>query len=267
MKFLFVLWSLGTSSLSLRVDFSESFSLTYNENVCRSPFCGLHTGVGDKNIPEFKGDSNGHFQDSLECAEGSLELSTVRTLAERVLPCDEHNGVAEDDVEDDSLAFSWDRGRALSIESEAGALGIFDGTWQDGSEDAGQFRHDEGGPEQLRFRFCFFRDTHWICSTTGTSERVCSSYEGVCGVREGACDPRERACHTIKNSCFVFHEFLLVPKKRHFVSAVGQKMLGTPHVHTSWSALSGQPTSVLRSRCQVPLSWACVAFQLACLSP
>ena len=100
---------------------------------------------------------------SLECAEESLELSTVRTLAERVLPCDEHfvqtngneflqwDGVAEDDdVDDDSLAFPWDPGRALFTASEAGALGIFDGTWQDGSEDAGQFGHDEGGPDSFQ---------------------------------------------------------------------------------------------------------------------
>ena len=43
---------------------------------------------------------------------------------------------------DGSLAFPCDPGRAWSTEGEAGALGIFDGTWQD---DAGQFWHDEGG--------------------------------------------------------------------------------------------------------------------------
>ena len=76
-------------------------------------------------------------------AEESLKLSIVRTLAERVLPCDEHfvqtngneflqwDGVAEDDeVDGDSL--TW----ASSSESEAGALGILNGTLQDGSEDA-----------------------------------------------------------------------------------------------------------------------------------
>ena len=38
-----------------------------------------------------------------------------------------------------------DQGRALSTE-RTGVLRIFGGTWQDGSEDAGQFRHDEVGP-------------------------------------------------------------------------------------------------------------------------
>ena len=147
---------------SFRVDFSECFSFTYNETCVVRCSVG-YTGVGDKNTTEFKGDSHGHFQGSLERAEESLELSTVRTLAERVFPCDEHfvqtngneflqsDGVAEDDdVDDDSLAFPWDLGRALSTESEAGALRLFDGTWQDGSEDAGQFWHDEGGLDSFK---------------------------------------------------------------------------------------------------------------------
>ena len=122
---------------SSRKDFSECFSLTYNETCVVRCSVG-YTGVGDKNIPEFMGDSDGHLKGSLECAEKSLELSTVRTLAERVLPCDEHfvqrncneflqwDGVAEDDdVDDDSLAFAWDPSRAFSTESEAGALRSF----------------------------------------------------------------------------------------------------------------------------------------------
>ena len=124
---------------SLRVDFSEFSSFTHNETCVVRCSVG-YPGVGDKNVTEFTGNS-GHFQGSLESAEESLELSTVRTLAERVLLCDEHfvqtngneflqwDGVAEDDdVEGDSLAFPWDPGRALSTKSEAGALGIFDGT-------------------------------------------------------------------------------------------------------------------------------------------
>ena len=74
---------------SLRVDFSECFSFTNNE-TCVVRCSAGYTGVGDKNTTEFMGDSDGHFQGSLECAEESLELSTVRTLAERVFPCDEH---------------------------------------------------------------------------------------------------------------------------------------------------------------------------------
>ena len=106
--------------------------------MCRSLLLRLNDGFGDK--------KDGHFQGSLECTEESLELSTVRTLAERVLPnngneCLQWDGVAEDDdVEDDSLAFTWDPRRALST----------DGTWHDGSEDAGPFRHDEGGPDSFK---------------------------------------------------------------------------------------------------------------------
>ena len=70
---------------SLRVDFSECFSLTYYETCVVRCSVG-YTGVGDKNIPEFTSDSDGHFQGPLECAEESLEVSTVRTLAQRVLP-------------------------------------------------------------------------------------------------------------------------------------------------------------------------------------
>ena len=41
-----------------------------------------------------------------------------------------------------------DQGRALSIDNEAGALGIFDNTLQDGSEEVAPFWHDEGGPDR-----------------------------------------------------------------------------------------------------------------------
>ena len=117
-----------------------------------------YPGVGDKSTTEFTGDSNGHFQGPLECAEESLEMSTARTLAERVSPCDQHfvqtngneflqwDGVAEDDdVDDDSPRVP----RALSAESEAGAVGIVDGTWQDGSEGFGMTKAD---PTASRFR-------------------------------------------------------------------------------------------------------------------
>ena len=42
-----------------------------------------------------------------------------------------------------------DQGRTLSTENEAGAVGIFDNTWQDVSEDAVQFWHDHGGHDSL----------------------------------------------------------------------------------------------------------------------
>ena len=106
------------------------FFCTFSVEACESVSCEM---------PDFENATR--MIGSLECAEESLELSTVRTLAERVLPCDEHfvqtnsneflqwDGVAEDDdVDDDSLAFTWDPGGASSTESEAGVLGIFDGT-------------------------------------------------------------------------------------------------------------------------------------------
>ena len=106
---------------SLRADSSEYFRFTYNETCVVRCSVG-YPGVGVKNTTEFTGDSDGRFQSSLDCAEESLELSTNRTLAERVLLCDEHfvqtigneflrwDGVAEDDdVDDDSLALSWDQ--------------------------------------------------------------------------------------------------------------------------------------------------------------
>ena len=74
---------------SLTVDLSERFNLTYNETCVVHRSVG-YMGVGDKNTPEFIGDSDGHLQGSLECAEESLELSTVRVLAERVLLSDDH---------------------------------------------------------------------------------------------------------------------------------------------------------------------------------
>ena len=74
---------------SLRVDSSKCFSLTHNETCVVRCSAGC-TRVDDKNTPEFTGDSDGHVQGSLECAEESLELSTVRTLAEGVLPWNEH---------------------------------------------------------------------------------------------------------------------------------------------------------------------------------
>ena len=82
---------------SLIVDSSECSSFTYNETcVVR---CSVdYTGVGGKNIPELTRDSDGHLQGSLECAEESLESSTFRTLAERVLLCDDHFVQTDGDV-------------------------------------------------------------------------------------------------------------------------------------------------------------------------
>ena len=126
---------------------TECFSFTYNETCVVRCSVG-YRGVGDKNTTEFMGDSDGHFQGSLECVEESLELSTVRTLAERVLPCDERfvqtngneflqrDGVAEDDdVGDDPLAFPWNQAGPCPLRVRQAPWES--GTWQHGSGDAG----------------------------------------------------------------------------------------------------------------------------------
>ena len=208
-----------------------------------------YTGVGGKNTTEFMGHSDHHLQGSLECAEESLALSTVRTLAERVLPCDEHfvqtncneflqwDGVAEeDDVDDDSLAFPWDPGRAWH--------------WQDGSEDAGQFWHDEGGLNSLD-------ETRTRKAPVSSGIRPGSAGRRVLvkesaapmkesdGFREGASGPRDEELATPTESVARVprvsasgprEKSLLAPSEsvarvpRKFLCLLGHKMLGTPHV-------------------------------------
>ena len=68
------------------------------------------TGVGDKNTMELKGDSDGHLQDSLKCAEES------RALAERVLPRDDHfiqtdGNVLGTQVQTTAACSLWQKGR------------------------------------------------------------------------------------------------------------------------------------------------------------
>ena len=97
---------------SLRVDSSECFSLTYIETSAVRGSEG-YPGVGDKNIPEFFGDSDGPF---LECAEESLELFAVRTLAKRVLPGDDHfvqtdGDVSGTQVQTTAACSPWQSGR------------------------------------------------------------------------------------------------------------------------------------------------------------
>ena len=157
----------------------------------------------------------------MECAEESLELSTVRVLAERVFVSDDQfvqtngneflqwDGVAEDDdVEDDSLAFPWDPRRALST----------DGTWHDGSEDAGPFWHDEGGPDSFKISPAEGKSS--VLSSASDETRPCKAFfsselrpgsarrralvkesaapmkESASSVKERAAQ-RERACYTV----------------------------------------------------------------------
>ena len=136
----------------------------------------------------------------MECAEESLEWSTVRTLAKRVLPCDEHfvqsngseflqwDGVAEDDdVDDDSLAFPWDPGRALA-----------------------QSCHDEGGPDSFKIfasRGQVFRAGLRLGETRtrkapvssgirpGSARRRALVKESAAPMKESACSVKELAAH------------------------------------------------------------------------
>ena len=58
----------GDIIASSRVDFSEYFSLTYNETFVVRSSMG-DTGAGDRNVTEFLHSGNGHLQGCLECAE------------------------------------------------------------------------------------------------------------------------------------------------------------------------------------------------------
>ena len=99
----------------LTVDFSERFNLTCNETCVVHRSVG-YTGVGDKNTPEFIGESDGHLQGSMECAEESLELSTVRVLAERVFVSDDQFVQRDGDmsgtqVQTTAACSLWEKGR------------------------------------------------------------------------------------------------------------------------------------------------------------
>ena len=69
--------------LSFGIDFSECFSLTYNETCVVRCSVG-DTGAGDRNVTEFLRGSDGHLQGPLECPEELAELSTIRLSAECV---------------------------------------------------------------------------------------------------------------------------------------------------------------------------------------
>ena len=79
--------------LSFGIDFSECFSLSYNE-TCVIRYLVGDTGAGDRNVTEFFRGSNGHVQGSLEPAK----LSTIRLSAECVLRRDDHFVQTDGDV-------------------------------------------------------------------------------------------------------------------------------------------------------------------------
>ena len=49
----------------------------------------------------------------------------------------------------ETASSTWDQGRALSTENEAGTRGILDSTGQDSSEDARRSWHDEVRPDSF----------------------------------------------------------------------------------------------------------------------
>ena len=67
-------------------------------------------------------------------------------------------------------------------------LGIFDNPWQDGSEDAVQFWHDEGGPGSLASAVEDESAPSRRQSSTSTSSRIVLKFR-VCGWSEDTWDP------------------------------------------------------------------------------
>ena len=130
--------------LSFDIDFSECSSLTHNE-TCVVRYLVGDTGVGDKSTTELIGDSDGHLQGSLTCAEESLELSTVRVLVERVVPRDDHFVQTNGDVsgtqgQTTAACSRWQKGRVERpsrkwrvsvVRYEVANVGLrrTDGTW------------------------------------------------------------------------------------------------------------------------------------------
>ena len=98
---------------------------------------------------------NGMVSESQGC--GRFVSLSVRNILEKLksLCPSRRLHVAPTEEAGETASSTWDQGRALSTENEAGAVGIFDSTWQDGSEDARQSWHDEGGPTAL----------HWLLRT------------------------------------------------------------------------------------------------------
>ena len=70
--------------------------------------------------------------------EKSKSLCSLRRL--HMAPVEEAGEIASS---------TWEQGRALSADNEAGAQGTFDDTGQDGSEDTAPFWHDKGGTDSL----------------------------------------------------------------------------------------------------------------------
>ena len=74
----------GDVIASLRVDFSECFSLTCSETSFVRSLVG-DTGAGDKKTTDFIGGNQGHLQGSLECAGELAELFTIQMLVKCLL--------------------------------------------------------------------------------------------------------------------------------------------------------------------------------------
>ena len=81
-----------------------------------------------------------------------------------------------------------DQGRASSTESQTADPGIFDGTWQDGSEHAAQFRHDETVPDSLASAVEDKNAPRRRQASTSTSIRIFLKFR-VCGWSENTWDP------------------------------------------------------------------------------
>ena len=114
--------------LSFGIDCSECFRLTYNETCIVHCLVG-DTGVDDKNTTELKGDSDGHLQDSLGCAEES------RALAGRVLLRDDHftrtdSNVSGTQVQTTAACSLWHKGRVEPPSRKWRTKRLFNTRWR-----------------------------------------------------------------------------------------------------------------------------------------
>ena len=116
------------------------------------------------------------------CRVSSYEGKILEKLKSLCLDVVSWEGAGE------TTSSTTDQGRALSTENEAGAMGIFDNPWQDGSEDAVQFWHDEGGPDSLASAVEDESAPRRRKPSTSTSSRIVPKFR-VCGWSEDAFFP------------------------------------------------------------------------------
>ena len=114
--------------LSFGIDCSECFRIIYNETCIVRCLVG-DTGVDDNDTTELKGDSDGHLQDSLGCAEES------RALAGPVLLRDDHftridSNVSGTQVQTTAACSLWHKGRVEPPSRKWRTKRLFNTKWR-----------------------------------------------------------------------------------------------------------------------------------------